>query len=107
LNEKAPKIEGKYNLSSINISETDASLINYNIEPMISEKIITFKDPDLQKLNKNPLNQIDKKLRLQKKVYRKIDSSKPRVQEDFVNVKMIVNCLPPKGSKMPAKLQKI
>ena len=66
LNEKAPKIESKYNLSSIGTSDQEEG----STGEASYENLIKFKDADLQKLNKNPLNQVEKKL---KKVYKKIE----------------------------------
>lgn len=75
-------------MNTLNISDTDVSQKEVT-------NIINFKDTDLQKLNKNPLNIVDKKLHLQKKVYRKVDLTKPKVQQDFVDVKLL------KSAKMP------
>ena len=58
-------METKYNLSSINASDEDLSTGEATYE-----NLIRFKDADLQKLNKNPLNKVEKKL---KKVYKKIE----------------------------------
>ena len=51
LNEKAPRMESKYNLSSINASDEE-----FSTGEATYENLIRFKDADLQKLNKNPLN---------------------------------------------------
>ena len=74
-------METKYNLSSINASDEDLSTGEATYE-----NLIRFKDADLQKLNKNPLNQVEKKL---KKVYKKIEQKSPKMQESFVNLKIL------------------
>lgn len=74
-------METKYNLSSINASDEDLSTGEATYE-----NLIRFKDADLQKLNKNPLNKVEKKL---KKVYKKIEQKSPKMQESFVNLKIL------------------
>ena len=92
-------METKYNLSSINASDEDLSTGEATYE-----NLIRFKDADLQKLNKNPLNQVEKKL---KKVYKKIEQKSPKMQESFVNLKILKQNVPPQSAKMPKLLSKI
>jgi hypothetical protein len=73
-------------MSSINASDEELST-----GEVTQENLIRFKDADLLKLNKNPLNLVGKKTL--KKVYKKIEP-KPKMQESFVIMNLLNSNVP-------------